>query len=209
MGDFADKAFEHSLGPTIFDMTETKAAIRKRIRALRDAVDGATRAEWSASVCAQALALPAYRSANTVHVFLSFGSEVDTSMIVRDALKRGKRVVVPAFPDAPDAMRMCALTTLSPDAFDIGVWGTRTPKRFVPIAADEIDLAFVPLAAFERRSDGRVARIGYGKGHYDRFLPQLRAGVPAIGLAFALQSVHDLPVEAHDAWLDAVITAPV
>jgi 5-formyltetrahydrofolate cyclo-ligase len=186
-------------------MHETKAAIRKRVRAARDAAAAAARAVWSASVCAQAIALDAYHAARTVHVFLAFGSEIDTSALVQHALADGKRVVVPAFPDGPDLMRMCALTTLNPDAFDIGVWGTRTPKQFVPVDAHAIDLAFVPLAAFERRADG-VARIGYGKGHYDRFLPALRPDTPKIGLAFALQAVSDLPVDPHDVLLDAVIT---
>jgi 5-formyltetrahydrofolate cyclo-ligase len=186
-------------------MPESKAAIRKQVRAARDAADPALRAAWSDAICAQAIALDAYRAAGTVHVFLSFGSEIDTSALAQHALAAGKRVAVPAFPDGPDQMRMCALTTLSPDAFDIGVWGTRTPRQFVPVDAYAIDLAFVPLAAFERRADG-VARIGYGKGHYDRFLPMLRPNTPKIGLAFALQAVSDLPVEPHDVLLDAVIT---
>ena len=54
----------------------------------------------------------------------------------------------------------------------------------------------MPLAAFDRAGH----RIGYGAGHYDRTLAQLRKSRPitAIGLAFAAQEVEAVPVLEHD-----------
>ena len=62
----------------------------------------------------------------------------------------------------------------------------------------------VPLAAF----DGVGHRIGYGAGHYDRTLAQLRKSraVIAIGLAFAAQQVEAVPALQHDVALDYVLT---
>lgn len=63
----------------------------------------------------------------------------------------------------------------------------------------------VPMLAF----DSRCHRLGYGAGHYDRTLAALRlhARVVAIGLAYAAQhSDADLPVEATDQPLDAIVT---
>jgi 5-formyltetrahydrofolate cyclo-ligase len=66
------------------------------------------------------------------------------------------------------------------------------------------DIVLVPLAAFDRAGH----RIGYGAGHYDRSLRQLRALKPivAIGLAFAVQETTTIPTLPHDVRLDYVLT---
>jgi 5-formyltetrahydrofolate cyclo-ligase len=71
-------------------------------------------------------------------------------------------------------------------------------------AAITPDLLLVPLAAFDRSGH----RIGYGAGHYDRTLAQLRAvrQVIAIGLAFSAQEIPGVSASAHDARLDLVLT---
>ena len=66
------------------------------------------------------------------------------------------------------------------------------------------DILLVPLAAFDRAGH----RIGYGAGHYDRTLEQLRAAsrIIAIGVAFAAQEIPDIAASAHDVPLDLVLT---
>jgi 5-formyltetrahydrofolate cyclo-ligase len=75
-----------------------------------------------------------------------------------------------------------------------------------PSAATEIipDVVLVPLAAFDRSGH----RIGYGAGHYDRTLAQLRKSraIIAIGLAFAAQEVEAVPALQHDVTLDYVLS---
>jgi len=63
------------------------------------------------------------------------------------------------------------------------------------------DLILTPLLAFDR--DG--GRLGQGGGYYDRTLAAL-PDVPRIGLAYAGQEVEALPMDAHDQWLDGVLT---
>jgi 5-formyltetrahydrofolate cyclo-ligase len=65
-----------------------------------------------------------------------------------------------------------------------------------------LDVVVVPGLAFT--PDGR--RLGQGGGHYDRFLPRLRAGCRTVGAAFAEQLLPDLPTEPHDVRLDLVVT---
>ena len=188
-------------------VAESKSAIRKRIRAQRDAVPPGLRAEWSRRICAQALSLPAYRSARTLHIFLSFQSEVDTRAIIEHAFADGKRVVVPVFVKGSDDTPCTLITSLDEAAFDFGAWGLRTPKVIRSVPLDEIDLVFAPLVAYSPLPQGNgVARIGYGAGYYDRFLKRLRPGVPRIGLAFSLQCADAIPIAPHDALLDEVIT---
>lgn len=66
-------------------------------------------------------------------------------------------------------------------------------------------LLLVPLLAF----DQGCRRLGHGKGYYDRTLQRLRDNNPAvlaIGVAFAVQEVERVPVDAFDQTLDMIIT---
>ena len=82
-----------------------------------------------------------------------------------------------------------------------GPFGARVPAEAVPLVPEVL---IVPLVAFDR--DG--GRLGYGGGFYDRTLARLRASRPvvAVGFAYAAQGARDLPKEATDARLDAVVT---
>ena len=63
----------------------------------------------------------------------------------------------------------------------------------------------VPMLAF----DDRCHRLGYGAGHYDRTLFELRKNGPvqAFGFAFSAQGENKpLPIEATDEPLDAIVT---
>ena len=67
------------------------------------------------------------------------------------------------------------------------------------------DLIICPLLSY----DAKGMRLGYGGGFYDRTIRQLRRNKQTryMGLAFSQQkSYHDLPSEAHDVPLDAVLT---
>jgi 5-formyltetrahydrofolate cyclo-ligase len=58
------------------------------------------------------------------------------------------------------------------------------------IPADQIDLVFVPLLAFDMRGN----RAGYGKGFYDRFLMTCKPDVKKIGLSYfdPVEEIDDL-----------------
>lgn len=82
-----------------------------------------------------------------------------------------------------------------------GEFGARIPARgdwVVPA------VVIVPMVAF----DARGYRLGYGGGFYDRTLELLRAAGPtlAVGFAFDAQEQAQVPIEATDQRLDAVVT---
>lgn len=69
----------------------------------------------------------------------------------------------------------------------------------------EPDIVVVPLIAFDRRGH----RLGYGAGHYDATLSELKEKkeIMSVGIAFSEQLVlFPLPAEEHDQPLDLVIT---
>ncbi len=65
-------------------------------------------------------------------------------------------------------------------------------------------LILTPLLAFDARGN----RLGYGKGHYDRALAQLRAKGRAFAcaLAYPAQQIDAVPTEPHDQPLDWAVT---
>lgn len=75
---------------------------------------------------------------------------------------------------------------------------TAAAKRIDP------DVVLVPMVAF----DAQAGRLGYGGGYYDRTLERLRAKktVTAIGLAYDIQQVSEIPLEATDQKLDWIVT---
>ncbi|NJS39053.1 MAG: 5-formyltetrahydrofolate cyclo-ligase, partial [Rhodobacteraceae bacterium] len=68
----------------------------------------------------------------------------------------------------------------------------------------EPQVLIVPLLAW----DARGYRLGYGGGFYDRTLEGLRAKGPvlAVGFAFAAQEVAEVPIDATDQRLNALVT---
>ena len=62
----------------------------------------------------------------------------------------------------------------------INGFGVTEPVQGNIIPKNSLDIIFVPLAAF----DTKGYRVGYGKGFYDRFIPQCRPDVITVGLSF-------------------------
>jgi 5-formyltetrahydrofolate cyclo-ligase len=65
-----------------------------------------------------------------------------------------------------------------------------------------LDVVVVPGLAFT--AAGR--RLGQGGGHFDRFLPRLRADCLTVGVCFREQLLADLPTAPHDAGVRLVVT---
>ncbi|HSG35531.1 MAG TPA: 5-formyltetrahydrofolate cyclo-ligase [Sphingomonadaceae bacterium] len=63
------------------------------------------------------------------------------------------------------------------------------------------DVLFMPLVAFTADGD----RLGQGGGFYDKWLAA-HPDVVRIGMAWDMQEVQELPVEAHDMPLHAIVT---
>jgi 5-formyltetrahydrofolate cyclo-ligase len=64
------------------------------------------------------------------------------------------------------------------------------------------DLVVVPGMAF----DAKGRRLGRGCGYYDRFLVGIAGTAVTVGLAFSLQLLPEVPVDAWDVPVDVVVT---
>lgn len=196
-----------------------KAELRRTVIARRDAIDLDVRAAKSAVVCARLVEL--MESSGTagqraVAVYAAMGSEVDPAAFAAAAAKRGWRVAYPCMFSATDAMacgqRMCMRAVSAGDASAAPFIARPTrafaamdidSDRFPIVPAEALDIIIVPLVAFDRAG----ARLGYGGGCYDRYLPMLSPACQIIGIAFDEQRVDHVPTDAHDLPLSHIISA--
>ena len=196
-----------------------KAEVRRAVIARRDAIDLDVRAAKSAVICARLVELLDRLGAaapHTVAVYAAMGSEVNPAAFAAAAAAYGWRVAYPCMLSATDAMacgqRMCMRAVAADDASAAPFIAhpTRTfaatdidSGRFPIVPAEALDMIVVPLVAFDRTG----ARLGYGGGCYDRYLPTLRPDCQIIGIAFDEQCISHVPTDAHDLPLPRIISA--
>lgn len=186
------------------DPQARKAAIREQAR--KNRVAQKNKDEISRGICAQFMALPAYRDAKTVMWYVDAGSEVRTRQTLPEALTHGKRVVVPWCVVETNELELFLLEDMS--ELVEGAYKILEPKdelRRLPkkvVSPEDLDLVMVPGTAF----DSRGGRMGQGKGYYDRLLERVRPNAPLVALAFDCQIFDDIPVAPHDVFMDLVLT---
>ncbi len=160
----------------------------------------------STDIVAKFTALPTYKSAKTVMWYVDAGSEVRTRYALPDALKDGKRVVVPWCVVENNTLELFLLEDMA--ELVEGAYKILEPKeelRQLPskiVKPEELDLVMVPGTAFDKRG----GRMGQGKGYYDRLLARARPDAPLVALAFDCQMFPEIPVAPHDVFMDLVLT---
>lgn len=157
----------------------------------------------SAVVGRRVLALNDFMRARTVMAYLDVRREIQTGGLIRDIIRRGRRVALPV-PEPGSGLMAAVMLMDYPRGLVPGPYGIPVPhpgSRLVP--PGELDCVLVPGVAFDESG----YRLGYGGGYYDRFLAGVGNGVLVIGLAYAWQMVPQLPREPHDRPVDLVVTA--
>ena len=201
-------------------MTETsaiiqdKAALRTRMQAWRNRLDGAAKVRAAETIAERGAALvselrgpggqgpggrdPAGRG--TVSGFASLPAELNVWPLLRRLSGAGVPLALPVV--AGKGQPLVFRAWAPGDLMDKGVWGIPEPRADKPVL--EPDVLLVPLLAF----DIRGGRLGYGGGFYDRTLARLRPIKPivAIGLAYDEQRVNAVPHLDYDQRLDWVLT---
>ena len=169
-----------------------KAELRRRMRMVRDLVDDHTLR--SVQLWAALAELPEYQRARTVMAFVGMKGEPDTDPLVARLAAEGRRLLLPRV----EGDRIVAADADGPML--TSRFGVREPQG-PAVEVSAIDLVVVPGLAFTPAG----ARLGYGGGFYDRFLPLV--GAPHVGVCFAEQVLDDLPVEPHDVRVQRVVSA--
>lgn len=176
----------------------TKADLRSHFAASLRTASPETRTAASIAICAAIRAHAAWREARVVCAFLPLPSEPQLAGLWAE--EDGRAFCFPRVRAGEvDLIRVDdrrALLTAN--------WKLDTPALAdAPLVAPaQVDLFLVPGLAFTTGG----ARLGRGGGYYDRLLPRRGPLSTALGVCFALQLVAELPGEAHDQPVDAVVT---
>ncbi|KAI0048487.1 nagb/rpia/CoA transferase-like protein [Auriscalpium vulgare] len=206
------------------------ATVQAHKRALRKAVAIRTKSlsptdveSQSRQIADRVLSSPWFQRSRTVSCYLSMPTgEVDTAPLVHEILRLGKALFVPKI-DVSTAGRMDLLRVYGEEdlaSMPSGVWGIKEPTthwREGPRAGamddsnDLLDLILVPGVAF----DPSLARLGHGKGYYDRYITSYAAHAAsksaprpllvALSLREQLLESGAVPMSEHDWKMDFIV----
>lgn len=165
-------------------------------------MSAAEKAEFSSSIVSHLSTWPAFEGFETVFSYLALPSEPDLKALSNDtpSLIWGYSRV-----DETDRLRFHEVA--SEDRLVEGAFGFREPNpaNCPEIDPQKADLILIPGVGFDPASG---ARLGRGKGHYDRFLSATLArnpNVQLVGVCFSTQ-ITALEPEAHDIPMNRVVT---
>ena len=135
---------------------------------------------------------PFYQEAKIIASYLSFPHEFQTQELIDQALKDGKKVLIPkTYPKG----RM-DFVVYDPQQLVKTSFGLLEPQGDLEIVpASQIDLIHVPGLAFTTEG----YRIGYGGGYYDRYLEYFSGHTLSTVYHYQVQDFipekHDIPVQ--------------
>ena len=174
-----------------------KDKLRKKILDARFALTPEERRVKSREIEQRLFSLPEFISAARVMFYASFQSEVETHSMIRRALAEGKLVVLPKV--TGKELELLEIANFDRDVSP-GAWGIPEPDQGKPATVHDIGLIVVPGAVFDERGN----RVGYGAGFYDKLLARYQGTTAA--LAFELQVMPQVPVDAHDVPVKKIVT---
>lgn len=170
-------------------MATTKEEIRESQKLLRSLLPKERKEEASKAACSFLL------EALKGKVILSFAStplEISLWPLNKQLAMEDRLALAKVTSSSLKIYKVKDLSTLL-----LSPWGILEPDpEKCPLLSD-VDIALVPALAFSESH-----RIGYGKGHFDRFLEG--KSFTRWGVGFKEEKVQALPVEAHDQPLNSV-----
>ncbi len=183
----------------------TKQEIRQEIKSLCSQ-NADKLAEKSALICKNILSSKQFVEATEIFVYMPLPDEVDLTEVIKTALQDGKKVALPKIISKEDGIikffYLDPQKTLTQQTAE-GTFGILEPDETLPANPDTTlkTLILVPGRAFTK--DG--ARLGRGKGYYDRYLAKKRLpNVSIAGVCFGFQIVETLPTDANDICMDTL-----
>lgn len=174
--------------------TPDKRSLRKAVRAEIAKLTEEDKREQSAQIFNHIESLDVVADASVIALFASLADEPQTHSII-ERLARDKRVLLPRIEG--DNMDFYDIS----EGIHHGAFGIMEPSAAMPITPSEIDVMIVPGVAFTRKG----ARLGRGKGFYDRYLSREGFRAATIGVCYPCQIVEQIPTEEHDKKIEYII----
>lgn len=180
-----------------------KKSIRKKYIDIRNSCPKSELLVFSESISEKLNQLEFVVNAKNIMCFVSFGSEVETHSLIKNWLKVGKNVAVPAIGNDRGVMHAVRISGFN-ELKACGKYGILEPTVLEDniMSPGDFDVIIVPGSVFDIRKN----RMGYGAGFYDRFLSHTGPLCRKIGICFDFQVADEIPHEEHDVPLDLLIT---
>ena len=169
-----------------------KAELRKKILQEMKALSQEQKQAIDQALTERLLQHPFYQEAKVIASYLSFPHEFQTQELIEQALKDGKKVLIPkTYPKG----RM-DFVVYDPQQLVKTSFGLLEPQGDLEVVdASQIDLIHVPGLVFTTEG----YRIGYGGGYYDRYLKHFPGHTLSTIYPCQIQDFspenHDIPVQ--------------
>ena len=181
------------------DISEKKGLARQEFLAKRQSLACEAVKEKSARLCAEIFEFTVKMNADAVLLFYPIKKEPDLRELVKKLTSCGISVGFPI--TRKDIVSLDFREVYDVSEMSRGAYGICEPSENMPrINITERSLCVVPALAFDRCG----ARLGYGKGYYDRFLSEF-CGKSA-GAIFSDFLVEQLPTDKFDVCVNTIIT---
>ena len=137
--------------------------------------------------------------ADNILLYASFGSEVDTYLLIDKLIEMGKNVALPIC-CSERSMTFHIIGSVA-DLHE-GMYRISEPDNALPQPIiTEKTVCIIPGLAFTEEG----GRLGYGGGYYDKFI-QENPHMTTIALAYEELIVDQLPLMQHDLRVDIIVT---
>ena len=169
-----------------------KAALRKQVLQEMKALSQEQKQAMDRALTKRFLNHSFYQKAKVIATYLSFSHEFQTQGLIDQALKDGKKVLIPkTYPKG----RM-EFVVYDPQQLVKTSFGLLEPQGNLEVVdTSQIDLIHVPGLAFTTEG----YRIGYGGGYYDRYLEHFTGQSLSTIYPCQVQEFnsedHDIPVQ--------------
>lgn len=176
-----------------------KRARRRDCFARIKALSVTEKSAHSEAIAASLLHEAALENAETVFAYIALSGEPDLRDLF-DTCQRKKW----AFSRVDSSGTLQFHFVTRPEQLQQGDFGIHEPDPdLCPFASPgQADLILIPGVSFDPSTG---ARLGRGKGHYDRYLAQYTQRPPLVGVCFSTQ-LSMLEPEAHDVPMDMLFT---
>lgn len=178
-----------------------KKKLRKYIQDKRDALSIKEREIKSKAATEKFFSIKDYIKAKNILICYPFRSEINTKIIIEDALNKGKKIILPKVDK--NKLNLYFVNNLK-DQLEKGAYGIMepTPPFCERARVTDIDLAVIPGIGFDKNFN----RLGYGGGFFDRLFPYLPKRAKKMALCFDIQVMPKIPVAKNDRKIDILIT---
>lgn len=177
----------------------TKKAIRSSLLRRRQGLRCDEVVQKSLKAQERLIAQPVFAQAKTLALYSPIRNEVETDHLLSVALATGKKVCFPCV----SGENLNFFQVRTPRDLTPGCFGICEPSQKVDeIDPALLDLLLLPGIAFDLRG----ARLGYGRGYFDRLLADRCFSALCVGFCYDFQVQKRLPAEDHDQGVALLVT---